>query len=64
VRVGIGRPGTDAVDHVLSRFTEAEEPLVAEAVERAAEAVETVLREGIQRAMDRFNRRTAPASAG
>ncbi len=64
VRVGIGRPGGDAVDHVLSRFSPEEEPVVAEAVERAADAVETALQEGIERAMDRFNRRTAPASAG
>lgn len=64
VRVGIGRPEADAVDHVLSRFSPQEEPVVAEAVERAAEAVETALAEGIERAMDRFNRRTAPASAG
>lgn len=64
VRVGIGRPGGDAVDHVLSRFSPEEEPVVAEAVERAAEAVETALAEGIERAMERFNRRTAPASAG
>lgn len=62
VRVGIGRPEVDAVDHVLSRFSPEEEPVVAEAVERAAEAVETVLSEGMERAMDRFNRKTASAS--
>jgi len=64
VRVGIGRPGSDAVDHVLSRFEPAERAQVEEAVERAADAVEVALRDGIHRAMDRFNRRTAPAAAG
>ncbi len=64
VRVGIGRPGSDAVDHVLSRFEPEEQAAVEEAVERAADAVEAVLRDGIHRAMDRFNRRAAPAAAG
>lgn len=63
VRVGIGRPGLDAVDHVLSRFSGEERAQVEEALERAADAVEAVLREGIQRAMDRFNRRASPAAA-
>lgn len=64
VRVGIGRPWSDAVDHVLSRFEPEERAAVEEAVERAADAVEAVLRDGIHRAMDRFNRRGAPAAAG
>ncbi len=64
VRVGIGRPQSDAVDHVLSRFEPEEEPRVEEAVERAADAVETLLLEGASAAMERFNRRTAAAPAG
>lgn len=64
VRVGIGRPQSDAVDHVLSRFEPEEEPKVEEAVERAADAVETLLREGASAAMERFNRRTTAAPAG
>lgn len=59
VRIGIGRPGTGAVDHVLSRFDTGEAPVMREAVERAADAVEVILREGIEQAMDRFNRREA-----
>ena len=57
LRVGIGRPGgnTDAIAHVLSRFSSEEEPLVTEAVERAVETVEAVLSEGVQEAMNRFN---------
>jgi len=64
VRVGIGRPEEDAVDHVLSRFSPEERAQVDQAVERAADAVETALGEGIHRAMDRFNRRTVPAATG
>ncbi len=64
VRVGIGRPGSHPVDHVLSRFPRGERAEVDEALDRAADAVEVALREGIQRAMDRFNRRQAAVSAG
>ncbi len=57
LRVGIGRPdgNTDAIAHVLSRFSSAEERLLAEAVERAVETVEVFLAEGVQEAMNRFN---------
>jgi PTH1 family peptidyl-tRNA hydrolase len=64
VRVGIGRPERDAVDHVLSRFEADEQPKAEEAVERAADAVETLLLEGTAAAMDRFNRRTTATPAG
>ncbi|MFB3816959.1 MAG: aminoacyl-tRNA hydrolase [Candidatus Methylomirabilales bacterium] len=61
VRVGIGRPGEaqDAAEHVLSAFTEAEGPLVAEAVARAADAVRSVILQGPAAAMNRFNTRAA-----
>jgi PTH1 family peptidyl-tRNA hydrolase len=57
LRVGIGRPGDagGAIDHVLSRFSADEAPLVTEAVERAVEAVEVFLAEGVQEAMNQFN---------
>jgi len=57
VRVGIGRPSNgDVVSYVLSRFKKEEEPLIQEAIERAADAVEDVLREGWNVAMSRYNR--------
>ena len=57
LRVGIERPGGagGAIDHVLSRFSADEEPLVMEAAERAVEALELFLAEGVQEAMNRFN---------
>jgi PTH1 family peptidyl-tRNA hydrolase len=64
VRVGIGRPQEDAVDHVLSRFEPEEESRVDEVLERAADAVETLLLEGSAAAMERFNRRTTATPAG
>jgi PTH1 family peptidyl-tRNA hydrolase len=59
VRIGIGRSGAHAGDYVLSRFDGEEEPVIREAVERAADAAEVILREGIEPAMDRFNRTPA-----
>ncbi|HLI47512.1 MAG TPA: aminoacyl-tRNA hydrolase [Chthonomonas sp.] len=57
VRVGIGRPANgDVVSYVLSRFRKEEEPLIQEAIERAADAVEDVLKEGWNVAMSRYNR--------
>jgi len=64
VRIGIGRPDrADAVDHVLSGFTEDEEAVVKQAVHRAADAVECWLAEGVTAAMNRFNR-TAREGSG
>jgi PTH1 family peptidyl-tRNA hydrolase len=64
VRVGVGRPphGADAAEYVLSRFEPDEQPLIAEAVQRAADAVECVLREGEAAAMNRFNVRSSRAT--
>jgi PTH1 family peptidyl-tRNA hydrolase len=57
LRVGIGRPPgrMDPAEYVLRPFEEEEQPLVAEAVERAVAAVEYWLAEDVVAAMDRFN---------
>ncbi len=55
-RVGVGRPGRDAVDHVLSRFSAAEARELPGIVDRVVEAMQVALSEGIDRAMTRFNR--------
>jgi PTH1 family peptidyl-tRNA hydrolase len=55
VRVGVGRPAGDAVDHVLSGFSPEELPIIEEAIARATEAVEMILRCGLEAAMNRFN---------
>lgn len=59
LRVGVGHPQNDAVDHVLSRFQRSERTPIHQAEDRAADAVRTILREGILRAMDQFNRDSA-----
>jgi PTH1 family peptidyl-tRNA hydrolase len=51
LRVGIGRPNDDAVDHVLARFTPGERAALPEIVTAAADAVELWLDEDIDAAM-------------
>jgi len=55
VRVGIGSPRGEMVDHVLSRFSKAEQPCVQDAVDTASDAIEVMLADGIEAAMNRFN---------
>ena len=55
LRVGIGDPGSNSVDHVLSKFSAAEGARLPELLDEAAEGVETWAREGTNRAANRFN---------
>ena len=59
IRIGIGSPGPrrEGVDHVLSRFSDEEELLIAESCEQAADAVLVWVRMGIEESMNRFNRK-------
>jgi len=55
LRVGVGEPGEDAVDHVLGRFRPTERAAVAEANSKAAEAVLVWVRLGVAECMNRYN---------
>ncbi len=56
-RIGIGHSGEeDAVEHVLNKPGKAEEPLLAEAIERARKAVLCWIEYGIEKTMNEFNR--------
>lgn len=65
IRFGIGRPPgrMDPADYVLQRFLADEEPVIAEAVERAVAAMEMWLREGIDATMNAFNTGTSSQAA-
>ena len=54
LRIGVGRGDTrrDLGDHVLARFDPAEQPVIDDAVQRAADAAETFVREGIVAVMN------------
>jgi peptidyl-tRNA hydrolase, PTH1 family len=55
LRVGIGEPSRDAIDHVLSRFQAAERKQLPELIDAAADAVELWAREGTARSANRWN---------
>ncbi len=55
LRVGIGEPSRDAVDHVLNRFSGPERRDLDVLLDAAADAVEDWAREGANRAATRWN---------
>jgi PTH1 family peptidyl-tRNA hydrolase len=55
LRVGIGEPGPDAVDHVLSDFSRGERQRLSELLDAAADAVEAWAREGTNKAANHYN---------
>ena len=63
LRFGIGRGRSEAIAHVLARFSEEEARRLPEVIDRAADAVLLWAREGLTVAMNAVNRR-APARQG
>ncbi len=55
LRVGIGEPGHDAIDHVLSQFGRGEKARLSELLDAAADAVEAWARDGTSKAANHFN---------
>jgi PTH1 family peptidyl-tRNA hydrolase len=55
LRIGVGGPGDDAVDHVLSRFRPSERPVIEDALQRALQAAVVWVRQGVEECMNRFN---------
>ncbi len=55
LRVGIGEPGRDAIDHVLSQFGRGEKARLSELLDAAADAVEAWARDGTSKAANHFN---------
>ena len=55
LRVGIGEPGGDAVDHVLATFSALERKRLGEILDAAADAVEAWARDGTAKAANRWN---------
>ena len=61
LRVGVGAPRDEAVDHVLSRFRPAERPVIEGAVQKAVQAVLVWVHQGVEACMNRFNGPDDPA---
>lgn len=59
LRIGVGRGDQrrDLADHVLARFEPDEQPVIADAIARAADAVETFIESGIESVMNTYNRK-------
>ena len=55
LRVGIGEPGWDVLDHVLSGFPPDQKQRLNELLDAAADAVETWARDGTRKAANRWN---------
>ena len=55
LRIGVGAPSFDAVDHVLSKFKPGERTAVEDAIANAAQAALTWVRQGAETAMNKFN---------
>lgn len=63
LRMGVGRGavfsggGIDVSDHVLGRFSDTEQQILDQVIERARDAVLTILFAGTEEGMNRFNRK-------
>lgn len=55
IRIGIGKPDDDKIDHVLGRFGREEIGQVEEILSRAVEGCEAVVQDGVERAMSKVN---------
>ena len=57
IRIGVGEKpkGWDLADYVLGRFSKEEEPVVREALEKAAKACSEIITEDITSAMNKYN---------
>jgi PTH1 family peptidyl-tRNA hydrolase len=63
IRIGIGEAEYDIKNHVLSRFTEQEIPLMQQAVKKAAQAVLLFIEKDINTAMNSINIKTKKRDA-
>lgn len=59
IRIGIGSPHGDMIDHVLNKFHKSELIVVNDAIIRAVDAVDMIMESGLEPAMNKFN--PAPA---
>ena len=59
IRIGVGEKpkNWNLADYVLGRFADEEQPVIREALGRAANACECIITDGIEEAMNRYNRR-------
>jgi PTH1 family peptidyl-tRNA hydrolase len=55
LRIGVGSPRDEAIDHVLGRFAASEGPLIDDATATAVQATVLWIRQGIEACMNEYN---------
>ncbi|MBP2072339.1 MAG: peptidyl-tRNA hydrolase, family [Thermoanaerobacterium sp.] len=55
VRVGIGKPKGDMIEHVLGRFDKSDKLVVDNSIDKAADAIIDIIENGVEHAMNLFN---------
>ncbi len=55
LRIGVGNPDEDMVDHVLGKFRPSEKPIVEESLQKTVQAVALWWKEGIEKCMNEYN---------
>jgi len=55
IRIGIGEPSFNGVDHVLTKPLKDEQPLIDAAIERARDAITEYLKTNFEKAMSKYN---------
>lgn len=56
IRIGIGEPQYDAIDHVLGKPLKEEMPLIESAIENATEALKEALKSNFEKSMSKHNK--------
>lgn len=62
VRIGIGEPDRDMVEHVLGRFNDDEQKIMIDTIKVAVEGIKTIVSSGPQEAMNRYNSYRHPST--
>jgi PTH1 family peptidyl-tRNA hydrolase len=60
LRIGVGRPGRHAVEHVLSTFEPDQRKVLPSLLEKASDATEAAILQGVPEAMNEYNREWLP----
>jgi peptidyl-tRNA hydrolase, PTH1 family len=55
IKVGVGQPQENLVNHVLSRFSKDERPTVEKSFQAAFDAAEMIIKDSVEEAMNKFN---------
>jgi len=55
LRIGIGRANKESINHVLGRFSQAQEQIISKVLAQTVDCIETSLFEGVEKAMSLYN---------